>query len=115
VLVYYALAAATFAGGKSGLLSKSGGNAVMIKVVMYTTATCSYCVAAKNLLVSRGLSYEEVRVDKDPAKLAEMLALAKRRTVPQIFINDRHIGGFDDLVKFDHDGDLAKVLNEDRA
>jgi glutaredoxin 3 len=108
--------------GRSGTLaadpkawSKTGGGAVMVKVVMYTTATCPYCVAAKNLLVSRGLSYEEVRVDINPAKFEEMMGLAKRRTVPQIFINDRHIGGFDDLVKFDKSGDLAKVLDEDRA
>jgi glutaredoxin 3 len=80
------------------------------EVVMYTTATCPFCVAAKNFLRQRGAGCREVRVDLDPAAREEMLARAKRSSVPQIFINGTHVGGFDDLVALDRAGGLAPLL-----
>lgn len=82
----------------------------MPKVVMYTTAVCPYCVAAKNFLKSRGASWEEVRVDLDLDRRQEMLARARRTSVPQIFIDDTHVGGYDDLVALDRAGGLAPLL-----
>jgi len=83
----------------------------MIKVQMYTTAICPYCVSAKNFLKQRGLEYEEVRVDLDAARRDEMLTRsAGRRTVPQIFIGETHIGGFDDLVAADRAGRLRELV-----
>jgi glutaredoxin 3 len=66
-------------------------------VQIYTSAICGYCVAAKNLLKQKGYDYEEVRVDLDPARREEMVARARRTSVPQIFIDGEHVGGFDDL------------------
>ena len=80
------------------------------EVVMYTTAICPYCVAAKNFLKQRGAEWREVRVDLDSAARADMLARAKRTSVPQIFINGQHVGGFDDLVALDRAGGLAPLL-----
>lgn len=82
----------------------------MPKVVMYTTAVCPYCVAAKNFLKSRGASWEEVRVDLDLERRQEMLDRARRTSVPQIFIDDTHVGGYDDLVALDRAGGLAPLL-----
>ncbi|HEX6833895.1 MAG TPA: glutaredoxin 3 [Rudaea sp.] len=81
----------------------------MPKVEMYTSATCAYCVAAKTLLKQKGYDYQEIRIDTDPAKLREMLDRSQRRTVPQIFINGHHVGGYDDLVAADRSGELAKI------
>jgi len=84
-------------------------------IEMYTTAICPYCVAAKSVLKSKGLEYSEIRIDTDPARLAEMLQRSNgRRTVPQIFINNIHVGGHDDLVAADRSGRLAEIL-EGRA
>jgi len=82
----------------------------MPKIEMYTSANCAYCVAAKNLLKSKGLDYVEFRIDTDAARLTEMLGRAQRRTVPQIFIDARHVGGYDDLVAADRSGDLARWI-----
>lgn len=79
-------------------------------VVMYTTAICPYCVAAKNFLKSKGVSCREVRVDLDMAARMEMRERTKRTSVPQIFINGTHVGGFDDLVALDRAGGLAPLL-----
>lgn len=79
-------------------------------VVLYSTAICPYCVAAKNFLKQRGVAWREVRVDLDPAARAEMLAKAKRTSVPQIFVNGTHVGGFDDMVALDRAGGLARLL-----
>ena len=68
------------------------------EVVMYSSAICPYCVAAKNFLKQRGVEWREVRVDLDPVARTEMLERAKRTSVPQIFINGTHVGGFDDMV-----------------
>jgi len=84
----------------------------MPKIEVYSTAVCPYCVAAKNLLKAKGLAWDEVRVDADPAQLQAMLARSGgRRTVPQIFVNDQHVGGYDDLVAADRSGRLAELLD----
>lgn len=76
-----------------------------VEIEMYTTAICPYCVAAKNWLVSRGYTYREIRIDQDVARRDEMLIRSgQRRTVPQIFINQRHVGGYDDLVALERSG-----------
>ena len=81
------------------------------KVEIFTGANCAYCVAAKNLLKSKGLSYEEYRIDLDAARRDEMLVRsANRRTVPQIFINGEHVGGFDDLAAAERSGKLAQLI-----
>lgn len=82
----------------------------MPEVLMYTTAICPYCVAAKNFLKSRHLGYTEVRIDTDPRRRDEMLARTKRSSVPQIFIGDTHVGGYDDLVAMDRAGALKTLL-----
>jgi glutaredoxin 3 len=80
------------------------------EVVMYSSAICPYCVAAKNFLKQRGIEWREVRVDLDPVARTEMLERAKRTSVPQIFINGTHVGGFDDMVALDRAGGLAPLL-----
>jgi len=82
----------------------------MSDVLMYTTAICPYCVAAKNFLKQRGVSWTEVRVDLDFERRREMLDRAKRTSVPQIFVGDTHVGGFDDLVALDRAGKFAPLL-----
>jgi glutaredoxin 3 len=83
----------------------------MPKIEVFSTAVCPYCVAAKNLLKSRGLEWSEVRVDTDPVQREAMLTRSGgRRTVPQIFVNDQHVGGYDDLVAADRSGRLAQLL-----
>ncbi|HYM48460.1 MAG TPA: glutaredoxin 3 [Burkholderiaceae bacterium] len=81
------------------------------RVVMYSTAVCPYCQRAEALLKARGVSdIEKVRVDVDSEKRDEMVTRTGRRTVPQIFIGDKHVGGFDDLSALDRDGKLAALL-----
>ncbi len=83
----------------------------MLPVKMYTTAVCPYCVRAKQLLKSRGVEHiEEVRVDLDPAERERMMSITGRRTVPQIFIGDTHVGGCDDLMALDGGGVLMPLL-----
>ena len=82
----------------------------MADVLIYTSAMCPYCVAAKNLLVKKGAAYTEIRVDLDRGKREEMMARAKRTSVPQIFIGETHIGGFDDMVALDRKGGLEPLL-----
>lgn len=78
---------------------------------MYTTHVCPYCVAAKNLLKSKGLEWNEIFVDTDPAQREQMLERSQgRRSVPQIFVNGQHVGGYDDLVAADRNGQLARLL-----
>ena len=84
----------------------------MQTVTIYTTAVCPYCVRAKQLLQKRGVNQlHEVRVDKNPAEKALMMERTGRRTVPQIYIGDKHIGGCDDLMALDQAGDLLPLLN----
>ena len=82
----------------------------MAEIVMYTTAICPYCVAAKSFLKQRGASWTEVRVDLDFARRQEMMQRSQRTSVPQIFIGDTHVGGFDDMVALDRAGGLAPLL-----
>ncbi|WP_374365317.1 glutaredoxin 3 [Piscinibacter sp.] len=83
----------------------------MPAVKMYTTQVCPYCVRAKALLKQRGVEQiEEVRVDLDPAERERMIELTGRRTVPQIFIGDTHVGGCDDLIALDQRGALMPLL-----
>ena len=83
----------------------------MTAVRMYTTQVCPYCVQAKALLKQRGVSaIDEVRIDLDPIQRDQMIALTGRRTVPQIFIGETHVGGCDDLVALDRRGGLAPML-----
>lgn len=77
---------------------------------MYTTAICPYCVAAKNFLKQRGATWTEVRVDLDFERRQEMLARTNRTSVPQIFVGDTHVGGFDDMVALDRAGGLQPLL-----
>lgn len=81
------------------------------RVRMYTTAICPYCIRAKQLLKARGVTdVEEIRVDLEPEKREEMMQQTQRRTVPQIFIGDTHVGGCDDLYALDAAGKLAPLL-----
>ena len=81
-------------------------------VKMYTTAVCPYCVRAKQFLKSKGVEViEEVRIDLDPQQRDHMMQTTGRRTVPQIFIGDHHVGGCDDLIALDGQGGLAPLLN----
>jgi len=82
------------------------------EITMYSTRVCPYCERARLLLQRKGVSVTEIKVDEDPAQLDIMLQRAKgRRTVPQIFIGDRHVGGFDDLAALDRAGELDPLLN----
>ena len=84
----------------------------MNKVKIYTTAVCPYCVQAKQILKARGVvQIEEIRVDTDPAQRLTMMELTGRRTVPQIFIGQTHVGGCDDLMALDARGGLMPLLN----
>ena len=83
----------------------------MSKVRMYTTQVCPYCIRAKALLKQRGVEQiDEIRVDLDPAQRDAMIALTGRRTVPQIFIGDTHVGGCDELMALDRAGGLDPLL-----
>ncbi|MFN9044056.1 MAG: glutaredoxin 3 [Betaproteobacteria bacterium] len=83
----------------------------MSKVRMYTTQVCPYCIRAKALLKQRGVQQiEEIRVDLDPTQRDAMIAATGRRTVPQIYIGERHVGGFDDLSALDRAGGLDPLL-----
>jgi glutaredoxin 3 len=84
----------------------------MQAVKMYTTQVCPYCIRAKALLKQRGVAdIDEVRIDLDPAQRDHMMAVTGRRTVPQIFIGDTHVGGCDDLMALDQRGGLMPLLN----
>ena len=83
----------------------------MAVVRMYTTLVCPYCTRAKALLKQRGVDQiDEVRIDLDPIQREQMMALTGRRTVPQIFIGDTHVGGCDDLMALDRSGGLEPLL-----
>lgn len=83
----------------------------MAAVKMYTTQVCPYCQRAKALLKQRGVEQiEEIRIDLDPAQRDHMMQITGRRTVPQIFIGDTHVGGCDDLIALDQRGGLAPML-----
>jgi glutaredoxin 3 len=78
---------------------------------MYTTAYCPYCTRAKQVLQAKGVAQiEEIRIDTDPEQRAVMMEATGRRTVPQIFIGDTHVGGCDDLIALDQRGELVPLL-----
>jgi glutaredoxin 3 len=84
----------------------------MTHVKMYTTQVCPFCIRAKALLKQRGVAQiEEIRIDLDAAQRDHMMAITGRRTVPQIFIGDTHVGGCDDLMALDQKGALMPLLN----
>lgn len=86
---------------------------MMAKVVMYSTAVCPYCIRAEQLLHRKGISeIEKIRVDLQPQLRDEMMEKTGRRTVPQIYINGRYVGGYDDLASLDHAGELEILLTE---
>lgn len=82
----------------------------MQAVTLYTTAYCPYCINAKALLTRKGVTYEEIDVSRSPERMAEMLQCSKRRSVPQIFIGEHHVGGFDDLAALERGGELDALL-----
>lgn len=82
----------------------------MPKVIMYSTGSCPYCTRARRLLDAKGVQYTELRVDLEPHYRPEMEARSKRFTVPQVFIDELHVGGFDDLSELDMDGELDALL-----
>ncbi len=83
----------------------------MAKVIMYTTGFCPYCKMAENLLRAKGVQdIEKIRIDLEPAQRAEMMDKTGRRTVPQIYIGEKHVGGYDDLAQLDRNGELSVLL-----
>ena len=84
----------------------------MKKVTIYSTRICPYCMRAKNLHDKKNISYDEIRIDENPEEMENMIAKSKRQSVPQIFIGDYHVGGFDDLVEHDMDGKIEKLLED---
>lgn len=83
----------------------------MSQILMYSTGVCPYCQRAEALLKARGVAHiDKVRIDLEPARRDEMIARTGRRTVPQIFIGETHVGGFDDLAALDREGKLATLL-----
>jgi glutaredoxin 3 len=87
------------------------GTMMTAPVIMYTTAVCPYCVRAERLLESKGVTVQKVRVDLDPEQRVLMMQKTGRRTVPQIYIGDTHVGGFDDLYALNQAGGLDPLLN----
>ena len=83
----------------------------MQNVKMYTTAVCPYCIRAKQLLKAKGVEQiEEIRIDLDPAQRDHMMQITGRRTVPQIYVGETHVGGCDDLMALDAQGGLVPLL-----
>ncbi|NJO15463.1 MAG: glutaredoxin 3 [Thioploca sp.] len=77
---------------------------------MYSTQLCPYCIRAERLLNQKGMAVNKILVDNNPEEFTKMIQLTGRRTVPQIFIDERHVGGFDDLVELDIEGELEPLL-----
>ena len=84
----------------------------MKRVQMYTTGICPFCIMAKRLLTQKGVAIEEIRVDEDQSRREEMTRITGRRTVPQIFVGETHVGGFDDLSAMNHAGKLDPLLKD---
>jgi len=80
-------------------------------VTIYSTAQCPYCVMAKNFLKSKGRDWTEIRIDTDPAEREKMVARTRRTSVPQIFIGDLHVGGYDDMMALHRAGKLEALLD----
>ena len=84
----------------------------MKKVVIYSTRICPYCMRAKNFFEKRNITFDEIRIDQDSAQMQKMMEMSKRQSVPQIFIGDYHVGGFDDLIEHDMEGKLEGLLED---
>ncbi len=84
----------------------------MKKVVIYSTRICPYCMRAKNFFEKKNIAFDEIRIDQDSAQMQKMMEMSKRQSVPQIFIGDYHVGGFDDLIEHDMDGKLEGLLED---
>ena len=84
----------------------------MPKVVMYTTMICPYCMRAKHLLQRKGVDFEEIRIDGDHEQMHIMLERSRWHTVPQIFIDELHVGGYDDLAVLEARGELDALLGQ---
>ena len=82
----------------------------MKKVIIYSTRICPYCIRAKNFFNKKNIDYTEIMIDQDTSLISEMVEKSGRQSVPQIFIGDYHVGGFDDLVEHDMDGKLEDLL-----
>ena len=80
------------------------------EITIYSTLVCPYCVAAKNFLKSKGLAWNEVRIDLDPVERDKMMAKTKRTSVPQIFVGDVHVGGYDDMMAMHREGKFEPLL-----
>lgn len=83
----------------------------MAKVLMYSTGVCPFCLMAERLLRAKGVDIEKVRVDLEPERRQEMMTRTGRRTVPQIYVGERHVGGYDDLAALDRAGGLDPLLS----
>lgn len=81
------------------------------KIIVYSGRFCGYCTAAERLLQSKKVQYDLIKVDEDQAKFDHMMKITGRRTIPQIFIDDYHVGGFDDLAALNQSGKLDELLN----
>lgn len=85
----------------------------MPTVSMYSTLICPYCMRAERLLNKKGVQVHKILIDSNPEEMTKMIEITGRRTVPQIFIGDRHVGGYDDLVELDMEGELEPLLQGD--
>lgn len=83
----------------------------MTDVVLYGTRFCPFCTAARRLLSAKGLTFQDVPVDNEPELRASVMARSSRNTVPQIWIGDRHVGGYTELLALEHDGELDGLVN----
>ena len=86
-------------------------NASPPTIIIYSTGQCPYCVMAKNFLKSKGKAWTEIRIDTDPAEREKMVAMTRRTSVPQIFIGDVHVGGYDDMMALHRAGKLEALLD----
>ena len=84
-------------------------------ITIYSTAICPYCVAAKNFLNSKGKQWREVRIDMDPAERDRMVAITRRTSVPQIFVGETHVGGYDDMMALHRAGKFEPLLGGEAA
>lgn len=96
-------------------MSDTPQGATAPEITLYSTANCPYCVAAKNFLKSKGQAWTEVRIDLDPAEREKMIAKAKRTSVPQIFVGEVHVGGYDDMIALHRAGKLDALLAGEAA
>jgi glutaredoxin 3 len=87
----------------------------MPKITVYATSWCPYCAMARRLFEEKGVSWEEIDVEAEPARRSEMMQRSGRRTVPQIWIGERHVGGYDDLEALDRAGRLDALLAGEQA